>query len=137
MDIGVLKGVQVTLCGMICVYLKNKTVKIPGTHFSYNKNLEQGKSFNKQIVKIENNLKLWRLGQLPFEGRIKVFVVSKDIHLLLINELYENTIDLLHKIQKSFIWQGRNAKIKHSTLPNGYEKGGIQNVDLINRITSM
>ena len=137
MDIGVLNGVQVTLCGMICVYLKNKTVKIPGTHFSYNKNLEQGKSFNKQIVKIENNLKLWRLGQLPFEGRIKVFVVSKDIHLLLINKLYENTIDLLHKIQKSFIWQGRNAKIKHSTLPNGYEKGGIQNVDLINRITSM
>ena len=137
MDIGVLNGVQVTLCGMICVYLQNKTVKIPGTHFSYNKNLEQGKSFNKQIVKIENNLKLWRLGQLPFEGRIKVFVVSKDIHLLLINKLYENTIDLLHKIQKSFIWQGRNAKIKHSTLPNGYEKGGIQNVDLINRITSM
>ena len=137
MDIGVLNGVQVTLCGMICVYLKNKTVKIPGTHFSYNKNLEQGKSFNKQIVKIENNLKLWRLGQLPFEGRIKVFVVSKDIHLLLINKLYENTIDLLHKIQKSFIWQGRNAKIKHSTLLNGYEKGGIQNVDLINRITSM
>ena len=126
-----------TLCGMICVYLNNKTVKIPGTHFSYNKNLEQGKSFNKQIVKIENNLKLWRLGQLPFEGRIKVFVVSKDIHLLLITKLYENTIDLLHKIQKSFIWQGRNAKIKHSTLPNGYEKGGIQNVDLINRITSM
>ena len=132
-----MNGVQVTLCGMICVYLNNKTVKIPGTHFSYNKNLEQGKSFNKQIVKIENNLKLWRLGQLPFEGRIKVFVVSKDIHLLLITKLYENTIDLLHKIQKSFIWQGRNAKIKHSTLPNGYEKGGIQNVDLINRITSM
>ena len=126
-----------TLCGMICVYLNNKTVKIPGTHFSYNKNLEQGKSFNKKIVKIENNLKLWRLGQLPFEGRIKVFVVSKDIHLLLITKLYENTIDLLHKIQKNFIWQGRNAKIKHSTLPNGYEKGGIQNVDLINRITSM
>ena len=122
---------------MICVYLNNKTVKIPGTHFSYNKNLEQGKSFNKKIVKIENNLKLWRLGQLPFKGRIKVFVVSKDIHLLLITKLYENTIDLLHKIQKSFIWQGRNAKIKHSTLPNGYEKGGIQNVDLINRITSM
>ena len=117
MDIGVLNGVQVTLCGMICVYLKNKTVKIPGTHFSYNKNLEQGKSFNKQIVKIENNLKLWRLGQLPFEGRIKVFVVSKDIHLLLITKLYENTIDLLHKIQKSFIWQGRNAKLNTVHFP--------------------
>ena len=132
-----MNGVQVTLCGMICVYLNNKAVKLPGTHFSYNKNLEQCKNFNKKIVKIENNLKLLRMGQLTFEGRIKVFVISKDIHLLLITKLYEDTIDLLRKIQKSFIWQGRNAKIKHSTLSNGYEKAGIQDVDLINRITSM
>ena len=41
------------------------------------------------------------------------------------------------KIQKNLIWQGKRAKIKHSTLCNGYEKGGIKNVDLINKITSM
>ena len=36
----------------------------------------------------------------------------------------------MYIIQKSFIWQGEKAKIKHSTLCNGYEKGGLKNVDL-------
>ena len=43
----------------------------------------------------------------------------------------------MYKIQKNFIWQGKKAKIKHSTLCIGYEKGGIKNVDLRNKITSM
>ena len=43
----------------------------------------------------------------------------------------------MHKIQKSFIWQRKKANIKHSTLCNGYEKGGTRNLDLRNKITSM
>ena len=42
----------------------------------------------------------------------------------------------MYKIQKNFTWQGEKAKIKHSTLCNGYEMGGIKNVDLRNKITS-
>ena len=67
--------------------------------------------------------------QLTLEGRIKVFkflAVSKVIHLLLIIKLHNNTIDLLHKIQKNFIWEEKKAKIKHSTLCNGYEMGSIK-----------
>ena len=67
--------------------------------------------------------------QLTLEGRIKVFkflAVSKVIHLLLITKLHNNTIDLLHKIQKNFIWEEKKAKIKHSTLCNGYEMVSIK-----------
>ena len=67
--------------------------------------------------------------QLTLEGRIKVFkflAVSKVIHLLLITKLHNNTIDLLHKIQKNFIWEEKKAKIKHSTLCSGYEMGSIK-----------
>ena len=69
------------------------------------------------------------MGQLTLEGRIMVFkslAVSKVIHLLLITKLHNNTIDLLHKIQKNFIWEEKKAKIKHSTLCNGYEMGSIK-----------
>ena len=103
-------------------------------------NLEQDKNFCEHIVKIENILKLWRMRQLTLEGRIKVFkslAVSKVIHLLLITKLHNNIVDLLHKIQKNFIWQGKKTKIKRSTLSNGYDKGGIKNVDLRDKITSM
>ena len=51
--IGVLNGVQVALCGMKCVNLNNKTVKILGVNFSYNKNLEQDKNICKHIAKVE------------------------------------------------------------------------------------
>ena len=46
------------------------------------------------------------------------------MHLLLITKLHDNTIDLLYKIQKNFIWQGKKAK-----------KGVIKNIDLRNKIT--
>ena len=75
--------------GMKCVNLNNKTLKIPGAHFSYNKNLDQDKNLCKHTVKIENILKSWCTGQLTLEGRIMVFkslAVSKVIHLLLIDQ---------------------------------------------------
>ena len=108
--IGVLNGVQVALCGMKCVNLNNETVKILGVHFSYNKNLEQDKKFSDYILKIESILKLWRMRQLTLEGRITVFkslAISKVVHLLLITKLHNNTIDLMYKIQRNFILQGK------------------------------
>ena len=59
----------------------------------------------------------------------KSLAVFKIIHLLLITKLHNNTIDVMYKIQKNFTWKGKKAKIKHSTLCNGYEKGSIKNVD--------
>ena len=84
--------------------------------------------------------KLWRMRQLTLEGIISIFkslAVSKVLHLLLITKLLNNAIDFLHKIQKTFIWQGKKAKIKHNALCNGYEMVGIKNVDLRNKITRL
>ena len=120
---------------MECVNLNDKTVKILDVYFLYSKNLEQDKNFSEHIVKIENILKLWRMRQLTLEGRITVFkslAIYKVIHLLLITKLHNNTIALMYKIQKNFIWQGKKAKMKHSTLCNRCEKGGSKNVDLGN-----
>ena len=43
--IGVLKGVQVAVCGLRCIDLNNNTLKILGTHFSYNKKLKEETKF--------------------------------------------------------------------------------------------
>ena len=43
----------------------------------------------------------------------------------------------MHKTHKNFICQGKKLKIKHSSLCNDYEMGGLKNVDLRNKITSM
>ena len=67
----------------------------------------------------------------------KSLAVSKVIHLLLITKIHNNTIDILHKTHKNFICQGKKLKIKHSSLCNDYEMGGLTNVDLRNKITSI
>ena len=56
--IGVLEGVQMTLCCMECVNLKHNTIKILGIHFLYNKSLENDENYKRYIIKIEKLLKL-------------------------------------------------------------------------------
>ena len=68
--IGVLKWVQMALCGMEFVTLKNNTFKTLGIHFSYNKGLENDENYRRYIIKIEKLLKLWRMRQLTIEGKI-------------------------------------------------------------------
>ena len=53
---GVLKGVQVAVCGMRCIDLNNHILKILGTHFCDNKKLKVEKIFNKKL-KVENIFK--------------------------------------------------------------------------------
>jgi len=39
-------------------------------------------------------------------------------------------LSTLVEIQKCFIWDGKKAKIKHSTLTNDYSKGGLKDIDI-------
>ena len=38
--IGVLKGVQVAVCGVKCIHLRNEAIKILGVYFSYNQKIK-------------------------------------------------------------------------------------------------
>ena len=71
--IGVLKGVQVAVCGMRCVDLKNDTLKILGTHFSYNEKLKEEKNFDATVTNIQWVLKIWKMRNLKLEGKIVIF----------------------------------------------------------------
>ena len=51
--IGVLKGVQVAICGMRCTDLNIDALKILGTHFSYNEKLKEEKNFYKIVTDMQ------------------------------------------------------------------------------------
>ena len=75
------------LCSMQCIIINEETVKILGINFSHNKKLEEEKSFNNHIAKIENVLRVWRMRDLTIEGKIVIFkslAISKIVHLALI-----------------------------------------------------
>ena len=71
--IGVLKGVQVAVCGMRCIDLNVDTLKILGTHFSYNKKLKDEKNFYKTVTDMQRVLKIWKMRRLTLEGKIVIF----------------------------------------------------------------
>ena len=62
--IGVLKGVQIVVCGVRCLDLKNDTLKILGTHFSYNEKLKEERNFYTTVTNIQQVLKIWKMRNL-------------------------------------------------------------------------
>ena len=79
---GVLKGLRVGVCGIQCVDLVLDTIKILGTHFSYNEKLKEERNFCLIIANIQRVLKLWKLRNFTLEGKIlffKTLVLSKII----------------------------------------------------------
>ena len=83
-----------------------------GSHYSYNKQL----------------------------GKITVFkslALSKITHLAFAKTIPLSIIDQLNKTQKNFFWNGFNPKIKNSTINNNYENGGLKNVIIAAKISSL
>ena len=102
--IGVLKGVQVALCGMRCIDLVSNIVKILGIYYSYNEKLEIQENFKRHFIKIQKNLRIWRMRDLSIPGKITVFktlAISKIVHLALVKTIPNSIIQELGKIKKN------------------------------------
>ena len=66
---------------------------------------------------------------LTLERKITIFktlAISKIIHFSLVTNFPTKIINELNKIQKELIWNGKNPKIKYSTLCNKNENGGLK-----------
>ena len=139
-SIGLLKGVTMEFCEMECIDLTKNLAKILGIHFFCNKKIEIEDNCIKFIKKIGNVLKIWRIRNLTVQNKITIFktlTISKVIHLALVTHVPKIIIDQLNKIQKDFIWNRKHPKIRHSTLCNTHENGGLKSVHIPNKLTSL
>ena len=99
--IGVLKGVRVAIYGMQCVDLVLDTIKILGTHFSYNKKLKEEINFCFIIANIQHALKLWKPQNLTLEGKIIIFktlALSKIIFQAFVTPIQVYVVTELEKM---------------------------------------
>ena len=77
---------------------------------------------------------------LSLEGKITIFkslAISKIVYLALLTIVAKNVIFDLKEIENRFLWSNKKSKIKHSTLCNDYENGGLKNVDIELKIISL
>ena len=128
------------VCGIQCVDLVLDTIKLLGTHFSYNEKLKEERNFCLIIANIQRVLKLWKLRNLILEGKILILqtlALSKILFEAFLTPIPIYVVTELEKIQKSFLWENSTSKIKHDTLCNDYKYGGLKNVDLRKKIISL
>ena len=100
MGVGVLKGVQVTVCGMRCIDLNIDLIKILGIHFSYNKKLKEEKNFYNIVTDIQRVLKIWKMRKLTLEGKIVIFktvAISKIVFQSFITTVPKHSVNELEK----------------------------------------
>ena len=125
---------------MKCIDLCNEAIKILGTFFSYNSRIKEECNFLKIVSNVQSVLNLWRYRNHTLEGRIVVFkslAITKIIFQALIAPAPTHVIKTLETIQISFLWNNSNPKIKHKILCERYENGGLQNVDILNKVNSL
>ena len=128
------------VCGTRCVDLKIDTLKILGTHFSYNKKLEDEKNFYTAVTNIQHILKIWKMRNLTLGGKIVIFktlVISKIVFQSLVTPIPRHIVNGLEKIQKAFLWKNSSTKIKHETLSNDCNGRGLENIDILNKVISL
>ena len=138
--IGVKRGELIALCGMKCVNLELESIKILGVHYSYNKDVVKEKNFLNVIESIENVISVWRMRKLTLSGKItvlKTLVMSKIVFISFLSNVPKVILEKLIKIQNDFLWDGKRAKVKHSTLTGSYEIGGLKSLDIEAKIKAL
>ena len=101
--IGVLKRVNVALCGMKCLDLTKGCTKVLGVHISYNRKLQDDKNVCDTVKNLSNVIKLWRMKHLSLEGKITIFkslAISKIVYLALLTLIPNSFLEELKQIQK-------------------------------------
>ena len=90
---------------MRCIDLNVDTLKILGTHFSYNEKLKEEKNFYKIVTDMQRVLKIWKMRRLTLEEKIvffKTIAISKIVFQAFITTVPKLSMDLKKDKKLSF-----------------------------------
>ena len=113
--------------------LTKSCIKILGIHFSYNKALAEKENFYNLSLACCTLLNIRKQRWLSLAGKIQVFeslAASKPVYVATMISVPQKFCDALKSLHREFIWNGKKAKIKHSSLIGEYRDGGLKDVDV-------
>ena len=76
---------------------------------------------------------MWRWRNLTLEGKIvilKTLTLSKFVFLAQVLPISNEIFTTIYGIQREFLWNSNNVKIKHETICNGFQNKGLKDVDV-------
>ena len=102
--------------------------------------LEEKTNFYTIRTDCKATLNLWKQRFLSLAGKIQIFkslIALKSVYLATMKHLSQEILDDLQSMHKDFMSDGKRAKIKHCTLTGDYNDGGLKDVDLVSKFTSL
>ena len=63
--------------------------------------------------------------------------LSKFVFLAQVLPIPNEITTTIQRIQREFLWNSSNVKIKHETICNDFQNGGLKNVDIPSKISSL
>ena len=72
---------------------------------------------------------MWRRRNLTLEGKIIIFktlALLKFVFLAQVLLIPNETATTIQPIQREFLWNSRNVKIKHKTICDDFQNGGLK-----------
>ena len=107
-------------------------IKALGIFFSYDEDKTSELNFAEKIRNLEKTLNIWKKRNLTLYGKInivKTFGLSKLIFNASVLVIPEHFIKEIEQIIFEFIWDGKPAKIKKSTIMGEKKQGGLKMID--------
>ena len=120
--------------------LTKSCIKILPIHFSYNKALAEKENFYSLSLDYHALLNIWKQRWLSLVGKIQIFktlVASKPVYADSMISVPQKFCGTLKSLHREFIWNGKKAKIKHSSLIGECRDGGLLTVDIDTKIPSL
>ena len=111
-----------------------------GIFNSYDTDLEDKLNFLDNLKSIKEVLNLWKHRGLSLAGRILIFIsltLSEVLYASTMKSQSKQVIDQLNVIQRGFIWNNKNPKIKHSTLVADNSEGGRKDIDIKTKLSAL
>ena len=104
-----------------------------GMYFSYNTEHANKLNFEEKINNLEKNLNGWKRKKLTLLGRINIVTslgLSKLIYNASVLSIPKHFAKESNRISFNFIWEGKPAKVKRSTIIRERKHGGLKMLDL-------
>ena len=138
--IGAKRGSKVTPVNYKWIDLNCNAIRTLGIFNSYDTDLVEKLNFLDNLKCLKGVLNLWEYRGLSLAGRILVFkslAISKLIYASTMKCPAKQILDQMNSVHKSFIWDNKKPKIKHSTLIADYSEGGYKDAVIETKISAL
>ena len=112
-------------------------MKILGVYVTYQSEISYEKNFADKLTKARAILNMWKERGLTLLGRkqvVKSFVIFQFLYAASVLDFNYKAIREIDDLIWKFIWDGKKAKIKRSTVKKEIAKGGLSIPDFENMV---